>query len=176
MKKIVIILFLFFITVSLKSDDSLNFGTEKYISFSAGIGNRIFKGNQNNIKSFFDVMINTDIKLYKIMYLKIDFDFYDDYNENVVMLSLGPSIKFNVLNISKKINLPIELSLLGMVLGEKEGLGFSISPVISPALYFNVKNFAFGLKIRNYFLSDFHTHSFTINYIANPLFIIKYNF
>lgn len=176
MKKIIIILFLIFTTISLKSGDSLSLGTEKYVSLSLGIGNRILKNNQNNIKSFFDGTVNIDIKLYKTLYLKTDFDIYDNYNERVEMLSIGPSFKFNLLQINKKINLPIELSLLSVISGSRDGLGFSIAPVITPALYFNVKNFAFGLKIRNYFLSDFHTNSFTINYIANPLFIVKYNY
>jgi hypothetical protein len=68
------------------------------------------------------------------------------------------------------------LSLLGITSGGRDGLGFSIAPVITPSIYFNINNFAFGFKIRNYFLSDFHYRSLTIEYIANPLFIIKFNY
>lgn len=146
MKKIVLTLFLISMTMSLKADDSLNVGLEKHISITLGIGTRILKDNQGNLKSFFNGTINLDLKLYKILFLKTDFDIYDNYNERIEMLSLGPSIKFNLLNINKNINIPLELSLLGMISGSKDGLGFSVFPVISPAIYYNIKNFSLGLN------------------------------
>src|SRR5437016_2945144 len=110
MKKNILILFLLLITISLKADDSLNIGIEKHISFSVGIGSRILKNNQDQINSFFDGTINLDVKLYRKLFLKTDFDIYDDYDIRVLMLSFGPSIKFNLFNINKRINIPLELS------------------------------------------------------------------